>query len=113
MYRDKAEFRVLPSNARTAPLNVVVDGPTSPIPADIIEGDGGGYEVSFVPTEVGEHNVDVRFGDTPVPGSPFTVMVGDPKRVVIPATGEDCFENSHRNLSTGCLSATKLLIKII
>ena len=43
--------------------------------------------MSFVPTEVGEHNVDVRFGDTLVPGSPFKVMVGDPKRVLITEKG--------------------------
>lgn len=67
-------------------MGVVVDGPTSTIPAEIIEADGD-YTVSFVPTEVGEHSVDVRFGDTLVPGSPFKVMVGDPKRVVITERG--------------------------
>ena len=86
VYRDKAEFHVSSSGPHTAPLAVVVDGPTSTIPAEIIEVDGN-YEVSFVPTEVGEHTVDVRFGDTLVPGSPFKVMVGDPKRVVITERG--------------------------
>lgn len=86
MYRDKAEFRVSSSGSHTAPLSVTVDGPTSTIPAEIIE-ENGNYEVSFVPTEVGEHNVDVRFGDTLVPGSPFKVMVGDPKRVIITERG--------------------------
>ena len=86
MYRDKAEFQVSSSGSHTAPLSVVVDGPTSTIPAEIAETNGD-YVVSFVPTEIGEHSVDVRFGDTLVPGSPFKVMVGDPKRVVIAERG--------------------------
>ncbi|XP_028409338.1 filamin-C-like [Dendronephthya gigantea] len=83
VYRDKTEFQVSSSGSHTAPLAVAVHGPTSTIPAEINEANGK-YEVSFVPTEVGEHSVDVRFGDTLVPGSPFKVMVGDPKRVVVP-----------------------------
>ena len=79
-------------------MGVIVDGPTSTIPAEIIEADGD-YTVSFVPTEVGEHSVDVRFGDTLVPGSPFKVMVGDPKRVVITERG-----NIKRKRTYCCLS---------
>jgi hypothetical protein len=86
VYRDKAEFHISSSGSHTAPLAVVVDGPTSTIPAEINDVNGS-YEVSFVPTEVGEHTVDVRFGDTLVPGSPFKVMVGDPKRVLITEKG--------------------------
>lgn len=72
------------------PLAVVVDGPTSTIPSEIFETNGN-YEVSFIPVEVGEHNVDIRFGDTPIPGSPLKVMVGDPKRVVITDRGKNLF----------------------
>ena len=87
LYREKAEFKVLSDGSQTAPLAVIVEGPNGKIPAEVIKLEDNGYEVSFVPTEVGEHNVDVRIGETPVVGSPFTVMVGDPKRVVVTERG--------------------------
>ena len=91
LYSEKAEFKVLSDDSQTAPLAVIVEGPNGEIPAEVMKLEDNGYEVSFIPTEVGEHNVDVRIGETPVVGSPFTVMVGDPKRVVITERGTSHF----------------------
>ncbi|XP_019753210.1 filamin-C-like isoform X3 [Hippocampus comes] len=40
--------------------------------------DGDRYAIRFVPKENGVHSIDVRFGDSHVPGSPFKIRVGEP-----------------------------------
>ncbi|XP_033939809.1 filamin-B isoform X1 [Pseudochaenichthys georgianus] len=54
----------------------------------ITDREDGTYSVEYTPFENGVHSVQVFYDDTPVPKSPFRVMVGegcDPRRVV--ATG--------------------------
>ncbi|XP_061125143.1 filamin-C-like isoform X1 [Syngnathus typhle] len=40
--------------------------------------DGDQYAISFVPKENGVHSIEVRFGGSHVPGSPFKIRVGEP-----------------------------------
>ncbi|XP_077449767.1 filamin-C-like isoform X2 [Stigmatopora argus] len=40
--------------------------------------DGDRHAIRFVPKENGVHSIDVRFGGSHVPGSPFKIRVGEP-----------------------------------
>ncbi|XP_077400554.1 filamin-C isoform X6 [Vanacampus margaritifer] len=47
--------------------------------------DGDQYAIRFVPKENGVHSIDVRFGGSHVPGSPFKIRVGEPGQVGDPS----------------------------
>ena len=48
------------------------------IPVEVVDNEDDTYDCLFTPEEVGRHNVDVLFGGTPVPGSPFTFKAEKP-----------------------------------
>lgn len=66
-------------------------GPASKvIKFDLIEEGSTGYKVSFIPTELGDHMIDIKLGGESVLSCPFLVRVYDAKRVKVtePSAGE-------------------------
>lgn len=70
------QFFVDPKGQR-GDLIVQVDGPTSVSACHVEPTHDGQYRVSYTPSEVGRHSVQVRWNDEPIPGSPFQPMVID------------------------------------
>ena len=71
----------LPANSK-AELQCEITGPDgAPVEADVSRvGDGedgpnggGAFQVSYIPTDEGDHDVDLRYDGTPLPDSPFPV----------------------------------------
>lgn len=59
-------------------------GPTQKALEATVSGDPSlGYKVSFTPTEVGDHVIDIKVADESVPSCPFLVKVYDAKNVKI------------------------------
>ena len=56
-------------------LSVVPRGPGANYMPEIKKESDGKYAVSFVPWEVGPHKVDVKYGNSDVPGSPFPLEI--------------------------------------
>uniref|UniRef100_A0A8L8Q039 Calponin-homology (CH) domain-containing protein n=1 Tax=Heligmosomoides polygyrus TaxID=6339 RepID=A0A8L8Q039_HELPZ len=59
----------------------VLDPNGGPLPVRCYRQQDDSYWVEFTPEQTGTHNVEVTFGDVPVPGSPFRCEVVDPKKV--------------------------------
>ena len=82
-------FSVLTENAGKGKLSVVAKGPSAQYNIDIKETKEDSYEVTFTPWEVGEHTIEILWGNSHIPKSPFTVNVENPMdATVCNATGE-------------------------
>lgn len=78
----KRGFTIASPGGRAAECNVVVIDPNGgPLPVRCYRQQDDSYWVEFTPEQTGTHNVEVTFGDVPVPGSPFRCEVVDPKKV--------------------------------
>ncbi|XP_077979659.1 filamin-A-like [Glandiceps talaboti] len=65
------EFDIITSGAGEAPVQVIIKSPSGkPVKVDLEE-TVDGYGVSFVPTEEGEHTVDITFAGKPIQKSPY------------------------------------------
>ncbi|KAJ1362036.1 hypothetical protein KIN20_021447 [Parelaphostrongylus tenuis] len=65
-------------------LKVSVFGPRdNKVRHKVIKRANGTSEVAFSPEEVGAHIVHIEFNNKPIAGSPFTVRVVDPSKVVV------------------------------
>ncbi|KAL4220761.1 hypothetical protein ACF0H5_021155 [Mactra antiquata] len=53
------------------------------VPAKVNETASGSYNVNFVPTNVGDHKINVYYGGQLVKGCPYTLRVYDASRVVV------------------------------
>ncbi len=79
-------FSVLTKDAGKSMLSVVPKGPSATYKPDIKVSEGK-HDVSFTPWEVGDLNVDVCWGNAPIPSSPFVIKVENSKNICN-ATGE-------------------------
>ncbi|XGW35258.1 hypothetical protein V3C99_018908 [Haemonchus contortus] len=65
-------------------LKVSVTGPReNKVRHKVIKRPNGTSEVLFSPEEVGAHIVNIDFNNKPIAGSPFTVRVVDPSKVIV------------------------------
>jgi len=64
----------------TNDLNVSITHPDGSKETAKMAVKGKGVEASYIPTRVGEDDVQVKYSDSEVPGSPFKVLVVDPKQ---------------------------------
>ncbi|XP_063686399.1 mesocentin-like [Bolinopsis microptera] len=92
------------SEAGPGDVGVVIKSPSgSKVPVKIIDNEDGTYDVTFVPEEVGNHNVDVKFDGDKVPGAPLTVPVKpgiDANKVKCAGDGLDNPKAKHDNVFT-------------
>ncbi|KAL5468760.1 hypothetical protein EMCRGX_G029874 [Ephydatia muelleri] len=72
---EAAVFTVVTLRAGQAKLSVVSKGPTAQYNVDIRETKPSTHEVAFTPWEVGQHLLNVFWGDEPIPGSPLIIAV--------------------------------------
>ncbi|CTQ87037.1 Calponin-homology (CH) domain-containing protein [Caenorhabditis elegans] len=63
----------------------VLDSKKSEIGTDIVEIEPGHMQINFTPAQVGDHEIDVRYGGVPVTGSPFTCRAYDPAKIKVGA----------------------------
>ena len=68
-------------------LLVEVEGPSGNVGVEMQESSDRNYDVSFTPLEPGEHTISVLWDDKPIPGSPFTCSVSDPKKCMASGSG--------------------------
>lgn len=68
------EFTIHTREAGVAGLSISVQGPGK-VEIKCTETEEGNTKVSFKPSEPGIYNVTIKYGDKPVPGSPFTITV--------------------------------------
>lgn len=75
-------------DAGTADLDITIQGPDGRYLQPRIKDNGDGTAtVTYTPTEVGKHAVNVKYGGQDVPGAPFVVKTdatGDASKVKIP-----------------------------
>ena len=82
-------FSVVTENAGKGKLSVVAKGPSAQYNIDIKETKDDTYEVTFTPWEVGAHTIEILWGNTHIPRSPYTINVDNPMDVTVcNATGE-------------------------
>lgn len=77
-----AEFTIEAINANLrrlkqggTPFKVDIKGPTSSVPADIVDHNDGTYGVTYIPREVGKHVVSITLHDKHIINSPKNVPV--------------------------------------
>ena len=65
----------LPKGNLKSQVQCEISGPDgNPVEADVTKmGPDGPFQVSYIPTEEGDHEVDLRYDGTPLPDSPFPV----------------------------------------
>ena len=78
---EPATFNVATNGAGQAKLSATVEGPSGPwpVPAQVCEEGSDNYVFTYTPQDVGEHTINIKWADLPIPGSPFTVHAGPPK----------------------------------
>ena len=79
----ETSFMVNTRSAGHGVLKAEARGPKITEKCQIFQQEEGLYRVSFTPTEVGKIEVDVTYGGTSVPGTPFQVQSKDPYRCVV------------------------------
>lgn len=61
-------------------ISIDIQSPTkSIVPSDVVDKGDGSYAVAFTPSLNGEHEVEVSIHHQPIKGSPFKVMVTNPR----------------------------------
>ena len=69
------DFTVRTTQAGPGELIVKVQGPKAVYTAKATKTNVDIYEVSFVASEIGQHLIDVKWGDASIPNSPYTINV--------------------------------------
>ncbi|CAI4233302.1 unnamed protein product [Auanema sp. JU1783] len=59
----------------------VTDNKKRELPTEVSELEPGVMQVNFVPVDVGDHEIHVKYGGAPVTGSPFTCRAYDPTMI--------------------------------
>ena len=75
---EEMAFVVKTGKAGEGELEVEVEGPNGSVPADVREGSGGVYNVTYCPKEAGSHKVNVLWSGCPITGSPFSASMSMP-----------------------------------
>jgi len=57
------------------PFKVEVQGPTGPVPVDVVDNGDGTYSVTYNPEDAGRHDIAVTLDGKPIKGSTFKVDV--------------------------------------
>uniref|UniRef100_A0A1B0BRU8 Calponin-homology (CH) domain-containing protein n=2 Tax=Glossina palpalis gambiensis TaxID=67801 RepID=A0A1B0BRU8_9MUSC len=86
---EKNKFSVETKGAGKGGLSVAIEGP-SEAKMTCVDNRDGSCDVEYLPTEVGEYDVSIRFADKHIPGSPFSVVVeerSDPAKVKVYGPG--------------------------
>uniref|UniRef100_A0A1A9V6E1 Calponin-homology (CH) domain-containing protein n=1 Tax=Glossina austeni TaxID=7395 RepID=A0A1A9V6E1_GLOAU len=86
---EKNKFSVETKGAGKGGLSVAIEGP-SEAKMTCVDNRDGSCDVEYLPTEVGEYDVSIRFADKHIPGSPFSVVVeerSDPTKVKVYGPG--------------------------
>lgn len=93
-----ASFNVTTPNTDKGPLSVSITCPAMSLPVPCVktklQPTSLVHDVLYVPTEPGVYEIDVRWGEKEIPGSPFRLAVGDS---VENNVQEKEFTNSHGN----------------
>lgn len=85
----KNKFCVETKGAGKGGLSVAIEGP-SEAKMTCVDNRDGSCDVDYLPTELGEYDISIRFADKHIPGSPFTVTVeelSDPSKVKVYGPG--------------------------
>ena len=69
-------FTVTHPQAGEATLSVTVDGPTAQCNVEITETKPSTHEVTFIPWELGEHIINVKWGSQAIPDCPLYISIG-------------------------------------
>ncbi|CAD6188807.1 unnamed protein product [Caenorhabditis auriculariae] len=64
---------------------VVTDSKKNQIGTEIVEIEPGSMQINFTPQNVGDHEIEVKYGGAPVTGSPFTCRAYDPAKIKVGA----------------------------
>ncbi len=82
-------FTVKSENAGKGKLSVIAKGPSAQYNVEVKEIDADLHEVTFTPWEIGEHTIEVLWGNADIKNSPFLVNVTNPNdSTVCNATGD-------------------------
>lgn len=68
-------------------LQVDIESPNGNLTPEIDEAREKHYDVSFTPSEAGDHVVNVQWDSKSIPSSPFTCVVTDPKKCAVTGSG--------------------------
>ena len=68
------EFTVSTKNAGAGGLGLAIEGPSEAV-MDCADNKDGTATVEYTPTEEGDYDIAVKFGDEHIPGSPFKVSI--------------------------------------
>ncbi|XP_061194597.1 filamin-C-like isoform X3 [Saccostrea echinata] len=78
-----ARFEVDTQGSSSGKVNVEITGPSGQsVPCDISNGSQGQI-VEYVPTEVGDHKIFIKYRDTEIEGSPFTAKAYDTSAIAV------------------------------
>ncbi|KAL3990483.1 Filamin/ABP280 repeat family protein [Acanthocheilonema viteae] len=84
-----ARFEVSLNDTERGELDVVVsDSRGRPLPVRCYKQHDDSYWVEFAPENIGLHQIEITFADTPITGSPFKCIVVDPRKVFIKGISE-------------------------
>jgi filamin len=77
-----AFFAINTKGATSKDLQVRVTGPSGrSLSVQIVETRANAYKAEYVPTEVGEHSIDISFFDKAIRGSPFKCYAYDARQI--------------------------------
>ncbi|XP_066266982.1 filamin-A-like isoform X4 [Branchiostoma lanceolatum] len=71
------------SRTGDAPLSCSIKGPSGQNVPCTLSGSKGAYKATYVPAEVGIHDIDIQFGNMPIYGNPFHSRVYDVAQVAV------------------------------
>ncbi|XP_078613825.1 filamin-A-like isoform X3 [Branchiostoma floridae x Branchiostoma japonicum] len=78
-----AKFMVSAENVEELPMEIIVTGPRKDrLPCRYNDANGG-IQVEYVPEEVGEHDISVKYNGTEVPGGPFVCHAYDITKIKV------------------------------
>ncbi|XP_062567858.1 filamin-A-like isoform X3 [Saccostrea cucullata] len=78
-----ARFEVDTQGSSSGKVDVEITGPSGrSVPCDISSGSQGQI-VEYVPTEVGDHKIFIKYRDTEIEGSPFTAKAYDTSAITV------------------------------
>jgi len=91
---EESTFEINSENAGPGHISAYAEcnGKQTPVEVDVRQDKL--YDCKFTPSEVGIHYVHVNYNNVPIRNSPFKVMVGNPKEVLVVANSETVVETS-------------------
>ena len=84
---EPATFNVATKGTGQAKLSVTVEGPNGPVPIQTHEDGSDNYVCTYTPQDAGKHTIDIKWAGLPIPSSPFTTRVVDPKKCLASGKG--------------------------